>query len=252
MNMLNLTIPKILHDALHSTCHATKAGFIAALICASGQAAALSVARNFAVIEVHFAKDDSETIALDAYEKLLIARELTRQETIGYMASNSQKALKLKAVACGQPLYFDKSNELIIDAAKTLFPHGRLDSAVPTGLQFAITSCLEDVFGDALVWLLEQGFNPDLTTETGETLLHRHIAGRGGESLQSMIKAGANVNAVDALGDTALHRVAKAGYRVYGNVRLDKVRQKKLWDDLIAAGANPLARNKAGELAVAP
>ncbi len=71
-----------------------------------------------------------------------------------------------------------------------------------------------------------------------------------------LLRYGANAGIADYLGNTVLHQIDKAYIRPpslgFPGRDLSKSEKQKLWDILIAAGADPNRPNKAGQLPVKP
>ncbi|HEX4450979.1 MAG TPA: ankyrin repeat domain-containing protein [Kofleriaceae bacterium] len=88
----------------------------------------------------------------------------------------------------------------------------------------------------ALAALLALGLDPNVADDDGEPPLHFAVAARDAIAIARLLEAGANVNALDFRGDTALDRA------------LDRARDPAIVARLVAAGAVPRERGDLAEL----
>lgn len=184
------------------------------------------------------------------------AKKLTFAELPVETTWASPSADKLVAVACTEPAYAPKTDELVIEAARTLFPVEQAMQKIPPRLQKQMLSCLHERFSKAFTWMLDQGAYPDVTNELGQTFLHLDILRRGANHTAALLKAKASLNATDFLGNTPLHYVNQSTVQHIGHVTWStprsKLEKQNLWDALVAAGANLNILNRAGSLPLKP
>ncbi|MFV8358255.1 ankyrin repeat domain-containing protein [Flavobacterium sp. XS1P32] len=123
--------------------------------------------------------------------------------------SNQKKKSKKKTTL---PKNFDeliKEND--IENLKKVFDTCELDARGGYGKATALS--FFSVPNEFVHWLVENGANIEAVDIYGRTALHRHTMARSGK-ITAFLELGANVNAVDEDGDTPLHLASGSGFNV--------------------------------------
>jgi len=123
--------------------------------------------------------------------------------------SNQKKKSKKKTTL---PKNFDeliKENE--IENLKKVFDTCELDARGGYGKATALS--FFSVPNEFVNWLVENGANIEAVDIYGRTALHRHTMARSGK-ITAFLELGANVNAVDKDGDTPLQLASGSGFNV--------------------------------------
>ena len=126
----------------------------------------------------------------------------------------------------------------------TVFSHVKISQSPPTDGTPAIGGCRSwgnsgQVTVEGVMACVEKDADPNASGNCGAWMRPLSVAARTADSnaIRALLKAGANPNAQDEDGDTALHDAAR-----YGRAA-DKL------EALLEGGANPALRNNAGKLA---
>ncbi len=201
--------------------------------------------------------DTRENAALEAIVYgTLYAKRILQTEFDLIRADDSRRYEALKRLLCQFGRYPELSLQEIQAAGRSLFPVENFAGKFAGAIQYELLNCGFNRMDGVFEWLIENGASPDTTNNLGQTFVHLDISSYGGARVAKLLRHGANAQAVDYLGNTVLHNIDKAYIRpsfpMLPGQYLSKPEKQKLWDTLIAVGANPDQPNKAGQLPVKP
>jgi cytohesin len=177
----------------------------------------------------------------DLDQALILACRAARREVAGWLLAAGASVAAVDNM--GDPVVYQSLNPGVLEL---LVGHGADLHAYDRNGQTLLHAAAGRGMLATLDWLLAHGLPVDLPAQDGRTPLMAAADSLGwkGDALLAMdylLQRGADVNASDAQGDTALHRLARGG-----GSYAPEAQTQAAWL-LVAAGADVNARNAAGD-----
>jgi hypothetical protein len=135
--------------------------------------------------------------------------------------------------------------------SRNLFGEKKFLKESNSDLSMNLLNCLTDK--DRTKWLIENGVNVLAKDADARSALFHAVQSGKIDSVKLLLDAGADAKIQDLRGRTLLHLVKRSEYSYPGlEPPLPKIRQKELWELLVAHGSDAAVIDKQGRLAIEP